>query len=127
MESAPKTHSLQTAEADEIADGGKLVFSYTLTVNEADIRKGLASGEVTVANNDLNKNLVTTDKIVDLEGDILTLEMAAPEPEATAVPPIGMNDAATVEEGTGNRIDITFADGSQTSIGVGRPDCDGRN
>jgi hypothetical protein len=119
LESAPKTHALQTAEVDEIADGGKLVFSYTLTVNEADIRKGAASGET---GPDLNKDGDDTgDKIAELKGDILTLEMAAEveaEPEATADTTVGSNDAATVED-AGSLIHIAFADGTERSIGVG--------
>lgn len=110
LESTPKTHVLQTAEADEIADGGKLVFSYSLTVNEADIRKGLASVAVSNANNDFNKDGDTGDKIADLKADFLTLEMA-PEPEATPSPYLFETEAAKVMElGGGTAIEITRLD-----------------
>ncbi len=126
LESAPKTHALQTAEADEIADGGKLVFSYVLTVNEADIRKGAADGTVSNANNDLNKDEDTLDKIVDLKDDILTLEMAAPEAEATPEPPVGMTDSATVTKLEGNAIQIDRHDGGvDFNVGVGLLSADG--
>jgi hypothetical protein len=139
LESAPKTHALQTAEVDEIADGGKLVFSYTLTVNETDILKAgnvvdidkddkvgeTSSGDVTAANVNVTNydfgDLTGYDKVADLEGDILTLEMAAEveaEPEATADTTVGSNDAATVED-AGSLIHIAFADGTERSIGVG--------
>ncbi len=42
-----------------------------------------------------------------------------PAPEPTAVPPIGMNDAATVDQGPGNRIDVTLADGTEFSLFAG--------
>ena len=124
LESAPETHSLQTAEADEIADGGKLVFSYTLTVNEADIRKGATT---LTAGPDLNKDGNTDDdKIADLKGDILTLELAAPEAEATPEPAVGMTEAATVTTLPNNAIEITRHDGgSNFSLGVGVLTADG--
>ena len=110
LKSAPETHALQTAEADEIAKGGKLVFSYTLTVNETDVRKGLASSDASVANNDFNKDGDTGDKVADLKADVLTLEMA-PEPEPTPSPYLFETEAAKVMElGGGTAIEITRLD-----------------
>ena len=113
LKSAPEYHALQTAEADEIAEGGKLVFSYSLTVNEADIRKGAASQDQATGAPDLNKDGNTDgDKIADLKADIdsLTLEMA-PEPEPTPSPYLFETEAAKVMElGGGTAIEITRLD-----------------
>ncbi len=134
LESAPKTHALQTAEADEIADGGKLVFSYVLTVNETDILKAgkvvdldkdgmvgkdSSDADITAAAANADafdfNTVATPDKVADLKDDILTLEMPA-APEATPSPYLYMTDAAKVEEiGGGTAIVVTRLDTMTTT------------
>ena len=131
LKSAPEYHALQTAEADEIADGGKLVFSYSVTINETDVLKdgkvvdldkdGMVGQDnsdaaVTAAavNADLDTvlaTITTQDKVADLkDDDVLTLEMA-PEPEATPSPYLFETEAAKVMElGGGTAIEITRLD-----------------
>ncbi|MCY4438064.1 MAG: hypothetical protein OXE05_12120 [Chloroflexi bacterium] len=145
--STPKTYKLLQSEVDEIEDGGKLEFSYSHVITESEVLKAgtdtssalpalteTASSPIALLTGDnavridldssgdhgsVNADGEASYDSVKLEGTIITVEMAAPEAEATPEPYIGMNDAAKVMQGDGNIIHITFADGSETSVGVG--------
>lgn len=152
LESGPKTYKLLQSEVDEIEDGGRLEFSYSHTITENEVYKagtdisavtdqtGTEDDPIPLAGDriDLNSDddhgtyganaAGNTYDSVKLEGTIITVEMDAPEPEATPDPNIiGSNEAATVTLGAdGNTIEVMPADGTPAfTLFVGRLYTDG--
>ncbi len=124
-------YTLSQADVDALDEGGSIEFSYELDINEADITKNDAAVLDTGAlpqeeRTDFNKDDDTLDTIETSEGILLTLPVAAPEPEATPEPPVGMTEAATVTKGAGNLVDVERHDGGTNfSLGVGVLAADG--
>ena len=157
LKSSPETYNLLQSEVDEIEDGGKLVFSYSHSITENEVFKAgtdisgatalvtagtagdpvpLLTGDNAVRidlNSDGDHGTINTggaDATLDsvkLEGNIITVEMDAPEPEATPDPNlIGSNSAATVTlSADGNSIEVTPTDGVSFSLLIGRLYTDG--
>ena len=153
LASGPKTYKLLQSEVDQIEDGGKLVFSYSHSITEDEVFKsgtdlsatalaalvqtGTEGEAVPLAGNriDLNSDgdhgtfgaTAPSYDSVKLEGNIITVEMDAPEPEATPDPNlIGSNSAATVTlSADGNSIEVTPTDGVSFSLLIGRLYTDG--
>ena len=141
---APAKPTLSQRDVNIIEAGGSIVFSYKVDINEADLIKAGSTDRVDIdgdgnigqdgadppagiAVDGTVANIATHDKVETLENaDLLTLPRPTPEPEATPMPDyIEMTDAATVREASGNRIDITLADGTEFSLTLGRLFMDG--
>ncbi len=130
LASSQQEYKLLVSEADAINDGGKLVFTYLLTINESNLFTFVNDSYYA---NDISKdsNIWMVDgteyseqKVVDLEGEVLTIVKEV-EPAPTPVPPIGQNDAVTVTRGPGDRIDLALADGSMAYLRHGWVAADG--
>ena len=133
VKTTPESYKLLQSEVDALADGGTLEFSYELQLTEVDVQKdingdgdfGVTSADPPVPVTDLaDAATIATHDNVEKLSDTYVLG-SPPAPEPTAVPPIGMNDAATVDQGPGNRIDVTLADGSEFSLFAGYVAADG--
>ena len=130
LASSLQEYKLLASEADAINAGGKLVFTYLLTINESNLFVFAADMYFAV---DISKNFnvwmvdgttYSEQKVVDLEGEVLTIVREV-EPAPTPVPPIGQNDAVTVTRGPGDRIDLALADGSMAYLRHGWVAADG--
>ena len=146
IKTSPEAYKLSQRDIDVLDEGGKIEFSYEIVINEADLVKAGSTDRIDFNNDgnigqtsadppvgvdaaipanteasDHTGTIATHDKVETVKGTLLELPAVAAEVEAepTPEPYIGMNDAAKVMQGDGNIIHITFADGSETSVGVG--------
>ena len=110
---SPGSYALLEHEADAINDGGRLEFTYELTLTELDLDIDF--------NNDAAFSVATT---LDLKGTIFTVS-AQPEPTPAPAAPIAQNSAVTVTRGQGDRIDLALADGTMVSLRHGWIAADG--
>ena len=125
-------YKLSQADVDALDDGGSIEFSYEHDINEIDLDKSdtldvtAASAALDTYGTDFNKDGMEDDKVETSKGVLLVLPVAAPAPEATPEPAVGMTESATVTKGEGNLIDITRHDGgADFSLGVGVLTADG--
>ncbi|MYB76017.1 MAG: hypothetical protein F4X83_02755 [Chloroflexi bacterium] len=132
---APAKPTLSQRDINIIEAGGKIVFSYKVDINEADIIKAGSTDRVDI-NGDGNigqtdadppvgiavdgtlTDIATHDKVETLENaNLLTLPIPVPEPEATPSPYLFESEAAKVmETGAGSAIEIHRLDIETTPI-----------